>query len=147
MMESALVQELTDNAAVSALVGTGASARIYPQIAAQGAAKPYLVYQLISGEHGHHLRAASGLVQSRVQIDSYGSTYSGAKTLADKVRLALDGQLAGTLGSGSYTASIRSITLENEQDGFDNPRDGGALGIHRVIQDYSIWHTETVPTF
>lgn len=142
MIEAAIRQELVDNADVAALVAT----RVYPQIAAQGAAKPYLVYTRISTDRPRHLLSAAGIYSARIQIDAYGSTYSQAKTLADKTRLCLDGLEHETIGSGGTTAYVRSVMLDGEYDGFDNPNDGGQLGTHRVIQDFIVWAAETVPT-
>lgn len=147
MIHNALRQELLDNSTVTALIGESTAARIYPQIARQGVARPLIVYSQISADHAHHLRGAAGLVQARFQIDSYGADAAGARLLSDKVRLALDGQYDTTFGSGDYTAAVRSCVLEDEREGFDTPFDGGQSGVHRVIQTFSIWHTETVPTF
>ena len=142
MIEAAIRQELVDDTAVAAL----AVARVYPQMAAQGAALPYLVYSRISTDRPRHLLSAAGITSARVQVDCYASTYSGAKTLADKVRLCLDGLRATTIGSGSSTLFVRHIALDSERDGFDNPIDGSQLGTHRIIQDFIVWSAETVPT-
>ena len=142
MIEAAIRQELVDDSAVASLV----VARVYPQIAAQGAVKPYIVYQRISSDRKRYLLSAVGIYSTRIQIAAYGTTYSQAKTLADKTRLCLDGLRRTTIGSGASTLFVNSIVLDAEYDGFDEPNDGGQLGTHRVIQDFIVWANETVPT-
>ena len=141
-IEYAARQRLVDDTAVAALVAT----RIYPQIAQQGAALPYVVYSVISADRPRHLLSASGIVTKRIQFDCFGSTYVQARLLADKLRLSLDGIKHTTIGSGSYTHFCNGVMLDGEQDGFDEPFDADQLGVHRIIQDYIFWSTETVPS-
>lgn len=141
-VEYAIRQRLVDTTAVAALVAS----RIYPQIAQQGAQRPYIVYQVISTDRPRHLLATSGLVSNRIQIDSYGVDYMGAKLLADKVRLSLDGLKHRTIGSDGYTAFVYGVALDSERDELDEPFDGDQLGVHRIVQDYIVWSTETVPS-
>ena len=77
-----------------------------------------------------------GLCGSRFQIDAWALKYKDALTLADAVRIALDGYsgtVAGTV--------IQCITLDNSRDFYeDDPEQ------YRVSRDYMIWHQESIGT-
>jgi len=72
---------------VSALVST----RVWPVQARQAAQLPFLVVHRVSGGKVNSLSGYSGLEYPRVQIDCYASTFDGTRTLASKVRVAMDG--------------------------------------------------------
>lgn len=134
-----IYSKLAANTAVTTLTST----RIYPHEAPSSAALPYITFYQISGPHAHHMLAAAGMTEPRVQIDSWDDDALGAETLADKVRLAMDG-FRGTMGS----VSVRMCHLDDEAtDFFDKAHSSREGGIFRKRQDYMIWHTETVPTF
>ena len=134
---------LVDNAAVSALVGS----QVYPQSAPETAVLPYIVYNRIDGEHLHQMTAASGLVRTLIQVDSFSKDYLQMVDLADKSRLALDGFQNTSVTVGGDTARVDSIWLQDNEDGFERPTDATDEGFHRRIQDYEIFHDEVVPTF
>ena len=87
MIEQALQVYLKADTNVAALVST----RVYPGLAPQNAALPYITYERISTQRMMTHDGQNGLIGPRIQIDCWASAYSGAKTLADKVRLAING--------------------------------------------------------
>ncbi len=93
----------------------------FPNLAAQDAAPPYIVYQRVVSNTHNNLRGASDLQNTRVQIDAYAKTYAGAQQLASSVRAAMQG------------AAFTNIQL-SEQDFFETD-----VRLHRVSLDYSIW--------
>lgn len=107
---------------------------------------PSIVYSRISSDHQHHMTAASGLVEVRIQLDIVSKSYTTVKGLADQVREALDG-FSGAVIVGGETIDISSLRLDAHRDDFDRPTDGSDKGYHRVIQDYLVWYAETIPTF
>jgi hypothetical protein len=141
-VENALSKILAGSIGVTDLV----SARIYPHMAVQSAALPYIAYMRISGTHEHHMDSASGLARARVQIDCLAATYDGAKTLADKVRLALDG-FVGDVTIAGQTLTLQDCFLSEHRDGYDTPVNGKDTGIPRVMMDFSVWYEEVIPTF
>jgi len=135
-LEEALTYKLANTAGVSALV----SDRIYPGIAPQGAALPYLTYQRVSGPRTYTFDGASGIEAPRIQIDCFAATYSGVKALATAVRAALSA-LTGNIGDTGKQVLIRQCHLESDGDGYDITA-GAERGPRRVTQDWFIWHTE-----
>lgn len=139
---TAIYSHLVADADVIALTST----RIYMYEAPSSATTPYITFYQISGVPSHHLQAAAGITDQRVQIDCWdggNEAATGVETLADKVRLAMDG-FRGTMG----TVTVRMCHLEDEgSDFFPKVRSSREGGIFRKRLDFRIWHTETVPTF
>jgi hypothetical protein len=104
---------------------------------------PNIIIKAVSRSREPHMTAASGLVRSSIQIDCNSTSYVDSKDLADKVRLEMDGFINAAMG----TETVQAVMLENETDLYYQPPDGGNVKAVSVIQDYDVWHTETVPTF
>lgn len=85
---------LSANSGVTDLVGT----RIFPEIAEQEAATPFIVYQLqsVAPEDTHD--GPSKLDEVRFEFLCYADTYNEAADLGEKVRAALD-RVKGTFNS------------------------------------------------
>ena len=95
--------------------------RSYPNLAAQDAVAPYLVYQRIVSPTLNTLQGASDLQNTRVQIDAYAKTYSAVQILATQVRAAM--QAAGFVNLQITEQDFLEIDAR----------------LHRVSLDYSIW--------
>lgn len=143
MIEAGLFSHLAANAAVSALVANADNTkRIYPHRAPQGATFPRVTYFRVDSQHKHHMTAAAGHVEARLQIDCWALTYAAAKSLADAVRVALDGY------RGTWSPeSVRSCLLIDQRDQHEAPAQADDGGIYRVSMDFRVAFTETVPTF
>jgi hypothetical protein len=126
-VEEALVSILLKSAGLTALVST----RIHWGRAPQGAPAPYVVLQVISGGRDYTMQGASGYRLSRVQADSYSSTYTGAKKVSRAVTTALSGRRAG---------SIQSIFLDGERD-LPAADAGEVTNLFRVSLDFMIHHS------
>ena len=134
-LESALYNYLTVTATdVLAIV----SKRVYPGFLPQGASLPAITYAKVSGPRIEHMGGKTGLEYPRVQINCWASTYSAAKALADKVRIAMDAY-SGTWGSDT----IRACILQDEADFIDESPELEARRIFGIRQDYEIWHVES----
>lgn len=138
---SALIDELANDAAVSAIVGD----RIIANQANQEEALPHIVINLISNLHTHHATAAAGVAHPSFQITCWETEPGKNETLASAVREALDG-FRGTMGSGGNTATVKVCILGSETN-LSDVRKGYKFGVHGTAMDFSIMHTETVPTF
>lgn len=113
-IEEAICTLLTNDGAVAALV----SARIYPLIVPQEAARPALAYQLISmptREYAHD--GPTGFAGKRVQLTCEGSTYIEAKALVRAVRRRLSG-FTGEVSTDSGIVTIWETQVTNETDGY-----------------------------
>lgn len=87
-MEAALLARLLATAGLTALVST----RINWTRRPQGEALPAVVLHLIDRGPDYHTQGASGLVENRVQVDCWASSYKSAKAVARAVEAAVAGQ-------------------------------------------------------
>jgi hypothetical protein len=87
-MEAALIAKLLAASGVTALVST----RINWLRRPQGDGLPCIVLHRIDGTPDVHHGGYSGLVQSRVQVDCWASTYGAAKAIARAVQTAVTAQ-------------------------------------------------------
>ncbi len=101
---------LTEDAGVSAVVGT----RVYPQVAAQGAAFPFVVYVLQDNTPSDTKSGVSTLDEIRYDIVAAAETYSALSSLTERIRLALD-RYSGTV-SGIVVDSIQFTELDVDND-------------------------------
>ena len=113
-IESTLYDTLRNAAGVSALVST----RIYPQIAPDNAATPYVTYQVIVGTAHNKLVGAPGSERKIIQVNCISNTYSGAKAIAEACKAAIN-------TSVGY--------LNAERDDY-SPE----IEIHRIMLDFSL---------
>jgi len=109
-------------------------------IKALGGPYPALCYEESIIEHIRHLGGGSETCQTSLQINCYAETYPAVKQLADSVRRVLD-TFAGEMGS----TTIKEIILESEEDIYEDPVDASDKGVYRVMQDYTVWHSESLP--
>lgn len=97
------------------------SNRCYPIMMPEKPTFPGIVYSRIANLPFNTVVAPSTLDQVRVQIDSYATTYSAAKSLAASVRTAMEG------------ASFKA-TLQTDQDLYEPD-----VKVYRVSQDFYVW--------
>lgn len=138
-MDGALVHYLRNAAGVAALV----SARIYPGRAPSSANLsdgPYIIYMNVSRTRERHMGGGSGLALARYQLDAWAASYTEARALADAVRAALDNVQDEDMGAAGSTVHVDSAVLDNENDVFGEPTDGGQRAPSRVSLDFLIWH-------
>jgi hypothetical protein len=130
-IDTALYTRLSGFAGLAALVAT----RIYPAPVPQNATYPLITYQQISGIRAYVYSNQSGWVRARFQVDCYAASSTGARALAEQVRLALS-IYRGT----SDTIVIDLIQLENEIKFYEDDVD-----LHHVIHDYIVDYREALP--
>ena len=106
----AIYSILTSDSDVSAIVGT----RVYPQIAAQGAAFPFVVYLINDLTPSDTKSGVSTLDEVRYEVLAIAETYAEAADLNEKIRTALD-RYTGTV-SGVVIDSIQFTELEVDFD-------------------------------
>jgi hypothetical protein len=124
------------------------STRLYPnQAPASATTLPYCVYEIVSGEHIHHLEAAAGLVQRRVIFTVVAATPISCEAGYDALRGELDGYPNTTMGTNNL--AVGTVSLDGE-DFTHIPQKLGtdvAQGTFVVEMTFMIWHAESVPTF
>jgi hypothetical protein len=102
--------------------------RIYPSVAPQGVARPFVVLTLVSAVPYHtHADAPADLLEAaRVQVRVYGPEYVAAHAVAT----ALDDVL------GALSGEPVSATKNTEQDGYEDE-----TALHYVSADYFVHRT------
>lgn len=84
-----LFDTIKDVAAVKTILGS--SPRVYPHgMAPQGVARPYAVYQIVTGNPENYLNQLPDLDSYITQIDVYGDTVSSATNAARAIRDAVE---------------------------------------------------------
>lgn len=113
MIESDAVQLLLNDVEVVAMIGV----RLFPNIAPQGTAAPYVVYY--SMQAGVGCFGGTSMRSATMTFQCWAERYGQARELADKVHAALSSLMPGSA---------------NTIDGYDQ----GAK-LHRVILTESFW--------
>ena len=127
-IEAALASYIKLVEDITAIIGTGDSARIYPLALPQKPDYPAVTYQVISSPRHHDLDIA----YPRIQYTTFARTYSQAKKLAGILRLHLQ-RLKGVL-SGVAIKQVQYISaVEFYQDD---------VGIYYIPQDFKIIYEE-----
>lgn len=94
ILEEALYAYLTADDTVEGLIGT----RLYPEMLPEGVQLPAMAYQRISRDGIIAHDGPTGLASVRIQLTMQAASYLTLRTLADRVRVLLDGERQ-TMGS------------------------------------------------
>lgn len=113
-LEQDLYQALTGSPS------TDANASVFPNVAQQGAALPFIVYSRISTQPQNTLTRHALLDLVTMQIDCYATTKAGAMTLARQARLLLQGEL--------------QARMQSEQDDYEPD-----TKVYRHSMDFTAW--------
>jgi len=105
----AIYNILINDSAVQALV----SGRIFPELAPEGAAMPYIVYSVVSNTPSD-TKKSTPVDEARCELFSVQTTYSLVNDLADKVRAALDRKGVTVTDATAGTITVQSINYTNE---------------------------------
>jgi hypothetical protein len=108
---------------LSALVGSGAAARIYPVLAPSEVDRPYITWQRIASEPAE-IGGRAGCERIGLQIDCWADTFDAAVAAGDAVRLAIEGSLGAVRGA-----------LESDADLYED-----ASRLYRRLQNFVIYH-------
>lgn len=134
---AAVVARLEATAGVTALVGSGAAARINVDQLQQAITLPAITVRESDREPEETLAGIGGFCFSAVTVDCLASTAIGAEALREQVRLSL----AGYRGT---SASVVVRSVQHTGGGGDvDPSQTGA-DQHRYLRscDFRIGHTE-----
>jgi hypothetical protein len=132
--ETVLRSALVASANVSALVGS----RIYPILAPQTAALPFIVWRRSGISREHTLAGPMGVSTVSVEMQLLAATYEQARELADRCRLVLDGY-----GATLNNTEVKHVSLEQESDDFVQLAGGDLPPVYQVTQTYNILWQET----
>jgi hypothetical protein len=130
-MEEALRALLAGDAGIKGLVGS----RVHWVRSLQASTSPRIVLYRIGGIRHMSLRGPSGIIESRVQVDCIGTSYSSAKAVARAAELRLSGY------SGTFSGiRFEGCFLIGERDDFEDTDTPDKL--FRTSLDFNIWHKE-----
>lgn len=132
-LHEAVYARLSGYAGLTALLGTGANFRAWPDEARQNATRPYLVFFQVGAERMPLSGVDSGVIGKRFQFNSYAESEDDARAVKDQVVAAIN-RLSGTYAS----VVIQDAYVENELDGVD---DDTRLKVS--IVDAVIWYEGT----
>lgn len=136
-IESDLVTYLKTVPDITAIVGT----RIYPMLVPQGDGNyPAIAYGRAGIQHVISMQGESGTARTTIALACWTRSYESVKTLADKVRLALDGY-RGVWG----TTDIDGVHLLEEEDTIEASAGDEAKRLYGVQFEFAVWHRESVP--
>jgi len=133
-VDAALWEILHTDATVEALVGTA----IYPGFVPQHASMPAIVYQRISAVRTLTFGGPLGYVDARYQVTAWDDSFGDCLTLADAIRLRLDGY-RGTVGS----IVIHGLSLENQSDVAEEPAESQQRLRWGCRMDFMLTYAET----
>lgn len=89
------------------------SGRIYPELAKEGVAMPYIVYSVVSNSPSD-TKDGTPIDEAQCEIFSVGNSYQACNNLADKVRTALDRKGVTVTDSDAGNITVQSIHYTNE---------------------------------
>lgn len=109
-----LITQWKTASAITDLVGTGNAAKIWPQVARQGAVPPYVTFTRADGRPIIDLGGPVGARLTVLHVYCWGITATQADTLADAVKDATE-DLRGTY-SGTI---VHRVEAESIDDGYE----------------------------
>ena len=105
----AIYNLLVNDAAVNAQTAS----RIYPELAKEGVAMPYIVYSVVSNSPSD-TKDGTPIDEAQCEIFSVGQSYQACNNLADKVRAALDRKGVTVSDASAGDITVQSIQYTNE---------------------------------
>jgi len=116
---------------------TSVSNRVYAIKAPIGAANPYIVFKVVSGNFIHSMGGDGGLSETIVQFSVFGDEYGAVKGVVEDLKKAYRNYTKGdgTLMSGAHW--VQSTLLENEIDLYEDD-----TNLHHTALDITFWHME-----
>ena len=106
---------------------------------------PCMTYNLISSVHAHDLEAGAGIFPQRYQIDCYRLSLGDATTLAESLRLSLQGASAVIVGDPPDEEGEIPVVyamLDSEQLFVEEIDNGNPARLYRKSVDYIITFRE-----
>jgi hypothetical protein len=134
--ENAVFHRLVSSPRVARYVGL----QIYPVAVPKGAVFPFIVYRRANISRQHSLGGPILMPEVNLQIASWAMYHDDARSLADEVRLALNGH-TGTIAG----VTIHDMRLVSETDDYLDPTAVGAQlpPAYETRQLYQIRWTES----
>lgn len=141
----AYVKYLEGKTAITDIVGTGTSARIYPDYLPLKPVLPAIViYDSISGVSYENTTNGDGIAMRRFQVTCVADTKQGAEDLREEVRKVSSGFDHGTWGSGGSAVFVHGCSAAGFSGSAEPPKDGSDNWRFLRSIDLIVHHAETV---
>ena len=85
-IETDFYATLQADAGVTAIAGS----KLYPHIAPEGTAAPFMTFHMVVGTPYNIISRTTALEKKRIQINCWSDSYAGAQALAEAVKTALN---------------------------------------------------------
>ena len=104
----------------------------------RNAVMQFVTYQRIQATTNHHMGGvvASNLMMGNTEITAFAETYEQAMTLADAIRLTLDGAEPVTVTVGSNSATFERLHMNREEVDITEPSDASDSRVVTITQEY-----------
>lgn len=113
---------------LQAVLGALAGGRVYPDVAPQGTAAPYIVFQQVGGQGLNHTEGSVPAAENcRIQLATWSTSRIEATTLAQQAEALL-----------LLATSFQATTLGNRTSLLDDD-----TGLRGARQDFSVWVPRT----
>ena len=133
-LREALYYRLSNYAGLTALVST----RIYPIVAPQKAAMPYVLYEQISRWHAHAHGLDATTYNSMIHVTAWADDYDEADNISVQVRLALQDYSGNMAGAGD-TFTVQRIFYDGRADLTDMDPETNQVS-YQIVQTFIVWH-------
>jgi len=139
MITKAVQSFLSNQSTITAIVST----RIYPHHISgkPNPTYPALTHQLKGNNHQDILSGGAGYSIARIAIDCWATHPGTIETLAEAVRLKMQGY-SGLMGA----TQVDRANLVNEFDMDEPPKDGSNQWLYRRVMEFSLRYQEAVPS-
>lgn len=138
---ASLCSHLKNNAGVSGQVGT----KIYIDRAPPDRPTKFIVVTMLSADHEHDQSGVSGKVRHGFQVNCFSASGTDSATIAEQVRLSVDGMTNGTLGTAPNDMTVTSVFIESERTLVYERDEASADDVHGVLMTLTIWSVESDP--
>lgn len=135
-----LLSYLKSKAAITSLVGSTSSSRIFPDDPKQGAALPFVILDEVGGDQPEILEGTGGpgIVRSVWHVYAMGATRTAANALSEVIRVNMQGY-RGLMGL-TYVNEVSLST--HRENGVDEPQDSSDAKRYWSRRIYDIWHEQ-----
>jgi hypothetical protein len=132
-LREALRAYLLADLTLAGLVGT----RVRPGSFAETDAMPGVTYKVVTDAPGHHLTAATGLSEARVQLDSWARTIGECAAVKARLQLLLDGWADRP---ATYGVEVVRAEKLSEVDLHEPPVPPSEYWLYHISMDFRVKH-------
>lgn len=141
-LKEAIYAYLQTKSLLTDLIGT----RLSPDVGRQEPTRPYVVFQVVEGEHVTHLLGASPLARKVVMFTAYASTSASRTAVYDALFNVLHTRRNVVQNVTGGSVNIRSFWLLSDPEANSESGDGAEQGDWQCDMSFSVTYVETVPT-